>query len=189
MQVAGEVWRQSDVPKALACYYFVDPTATAPMSTSATAELPSFDIAFPTVAGDSGGVAVDGTALANQINLAVTNQPIADWPSGAALWLVWEMADDSGRAQGLAIDNLSFAATASRPITNGISLSIQGTQANPFVLTWPASAATYQLYSATNLSPPVVWTLVPTPATQTNGNFYLTLSPSNSAQFFRMVAP
>jgi hypothetical protein len=55
---------------------------------------------------------VDGTATNNQIELAVVNQPILDWPSDAALWLVWEMASAAGKSQGLAIDNFSFSATA-----------------------------------------------------------------------------
>jgi hypothetical protein len=189
LQVTGEIWRQSNLPKTLECYYVMDPTATAPMSTAATAYLPAFNVSFPTVAGDAGGAAVDGTAPANQINLAVTNQPILSWPAGAALWLIWEMADATGKAQGLAIDNLSFAATALGTPTN-ITLAVQGTAANPFVLSWPAPAIGYQLYSATNLAAPVVWSLVATPAQQSNGTFYLTISPTNAAaQFFRLMAP
>ena len=72
---------------------------------------------FPTVPGDVGGVAVDGTSSANQTNIAVSSQPITNWPPGAALWLVWEMADPAGKAQGLAIDNLSFSATRALPNT------------------------------------------------------------------------
>jgi hypothetical protein len=63
------------------------------------------NVSFPTVAGDVGGVAVDGTNPTNQISVAVTNQAITNWPPGAALWLVWEMASATGKAQGLAIDN------------------------------------------------------------------------------------
>ena len=138
VQVTGEIWRQSNLPKTLECYYLIDPTATAPMPTQATAYLPALNVSFPTVSGDVGGVAVDGTAPANQINLAVTNQAITNWPSGAALWLVWEMADSTGKAQGLAIDNLSFAATALAASTNAPVLSVQGSSANPFVISWPA---------------------------------------------------
>ena len=70
-------------------------------------------MSFPTVPADAGGVAVDGTSALNQTNLAVVNQVITNWAPGAALWLVWEMADASGKCQGLAIDNLSFSASAS----------------------------------------------------------------------------
>ena len=190
LQVTGEIWRQSDKPKTLECYYFLDPTAVAPMSTQATAYLPAFNISFPTDSGDVGGVAVDGTAPANQIVLAVTNQPISGWPPGAALWLVWEMADSTGKAQGLAIDNLSFAAAALGTPTNTVDLVAQGSSADELVLSWPAPAMGYQLYCATNLAPPVVWILVTTPAAESNGMFYLTIPPTNAAaQFFRLVAP
>jgi hypothetical protein len=133
---------------------------------------------------------VDGTAAANQSYLAVTNQAITNWPSGAALWLVWAMADSTGKSQGLAIDNLSFAATALGAPANAPVLSLQGSSAAPFVISWPASAAGYQLYSATNLTPPVTWSLVTNAATSSNGTNYLTIPVTNAtAQFFRLVAP
>ena len=118
LQLTGEVWRQSDKPKTLQFYYFIDPTATTPFSTSYTAFLPALNVSFPTVPSDVGGVAVDGTAPANQISLGVTNQVITNWPPGAALWLVWEMADATGKAQGLGIDNLSFSANQLQSTTN-----------------------------------------------------------------------
>jgi regulation of enolase protein 1 (concanavalin A-like superfamily) len=189
LQVTGEIWRQSNLPKTLQCYYWIDPTATEPMPSQATAYLPALNVVFPTVSGDVGGAAVDGTAAANETYLAVTNQAIANWPSGAALWLVWQMVDSTGKSQGLAIDNLNFSATSQSAPTNAPSLSLQGTSANPFVITWPAAASGYQLYSATNLSPPVTWSLVTTPAVQSNGTFYLTILPTNAGQFFRLAAP
>jgi hypothetical protein len=189
LQVTGELWRQSNLPKTLESYYWIDPTATAPMPAEATAYLPALNVSFPTDAGDVGGAAVDGTAATNQIYLAVTNQAITNWPSGAALWLVWEMADSTGKAQGLAIDNLSFAAIAPGASTNAPVLNLQGSSANPFVISWPASASGYQLYSATNLAPPVNWSLVNTPAAESNGTFYLTILPTNAGQFFRLAAP
>jgi hypothetical protein len=187
VQVTGEVWRQSDVAKTLECYYYIDPTATAPMSTQATASLPALNVSFPTVAADVGGVAVDGTNPTNQINLAVTNQAIASWPAGAALWLVWEMADATGKAQGLAIDNLSFAASALAAPTNAVSLSVQGSTANQFVLSWPTPASGYQLYAATNLAPPVSWSLVTNAPAARNGTNSLTIPATNAAQFFRLM--
>jgi hypothetical protein len=189
LQVTAEVWRQSNLPKTLACYYFLDPTATAPMSTHATANLPALDVAFPTVAGDTGGVAVNGTATANQTTLAVTNQPIASWTPGAALWLVWEMADNTGKAQGLAIDNFTFAASETGAPTNAPSLSVQGVNGQPVVISWPAPSTGYQLYTTTNLAVPSSWSLVTNPAVQTNGAVQVTIPTTNAAaQFFRLMA-
>jgi hypothetical protein len=189
LQVTGEIWRQSNLPKTLQCYYWIDTTATAPMPSQATAYLPGFNISFPTISADVGGAAVDGTAATNQMYLAVTNQAITNWPAGAALWLVWEMADSTGKSQGLAIDNLSFAATDPIASTNPPALNLQGSSANPFVITWPASATGYQLYSATNLAPPITWTPVTNAAAASNGTFYLTILPTNAGQFFRLMAP
>ena len=112
LRFTGEVWRQSDKAKTLQFYYLLDPAATSPFSTNNTAFLPGLNVAFPTVPADVNGVAVDGTAPANQTSLSVTNQLINSWPPGAALWLVWEMADPGGKSQGLAIDNLSFSAVS-----------------------------------------------------------------------------
>jgi hypothetical protein len=143
LQFTGEVWRQSDTPKTLLFYYFIDPTATAPFSTSYTAFLPALNVSFPRVPADVGGVAVDGTAPANQISLGLTNQVITNWPPGAALWLVWEMTDATGKAQGLGIDNLSFSAASSQSNANTApilaAIPNQSVYANTF-LTFTASA-------------------------------------------------
>jgi hypothetical protein len=61
---------------------------------------------------------VDGTLAANQTNLSIVNQTITNWPPGAALWLLWVMADPTGKAQGLAIDNLSFSAYSGASASN-----------------------------------------------------------------------
>ncbi len=175
LQVTGEIWRQSNLPKTLQCYYWIDPTATAPMPSQATGYLPALNVAFPTVSADVGGAPVDGTAATNQTYLAVTNQAITNWANGTALWIVWEMADSTGKSQGLAIDNLSFSSTASggstNTSTNAPTLNLQNSSGSPFVITWPASATGYQLYSATNLAPPVNWSLVTNAAASSNGTF------------------
>ncbi len=117
LQFTGEVWRQSDKSKTLTLSYYIDPSGKAAFWTNATASLPALNVAFPTVAQDTGGVAVDGTQALNQTNLVVANQWITNWPPGAALWLVWTMADPGGKAQGLGIDNLSFSASTAPPNT------------------------------------------------------------------------
>ena len=117
LRFTGALWRQSDKAKTLALSYRIDPTGTAPFTTNYTALLPSLDVNLPPSPGALGGVAVDGNAPANQISLGVTNQFITPWPPGAALWLIWTMADSSGRSQGLAIDDFRFSATTNAPNT------------------------------------------------------------------------
>src|ERR1019366_4589200 len=78
LQFTGEVWRQSDKPKTLALSYYIDPSGRAAFWTNATASLPALNVAFPTVALDTGGVAVDGTQAFNQTNVVVANQFITN---------------------------------------------------------------------------------------------------------------
>jgi regulation of enolase protein 1 (concanavalin A-like superfamily) len=151
LQVTGEVWRQSNLAKTLEFYYFVDPTATNAFSTAATALIPALSVSFPTVSGDVGGAAVDGTASINQTNLSIANQNIVYWPPGAALWLVWEMASPAGKSQGLAIDNLTFSATAQSSVPQ-LSGAIQPSGTN-IVLSWQGSVGqSYQLQYKANLT-------------------------------------
>ena len=179
LQFTGEVWRQSNVPKTLQFYYFIDPTGTAAFPGSATAFLPVLNVSFPTVAADSGGVAVDGTSPLNQTNLSVLDQTITNWPPGAALWLVWEMTDSTGKAQGLGIDNLSFSASIPLPVP--VSIQISGTN---IFLNWSAvSGQTYQLEYKDDLTAPT-WTPMGDPVTGTGGTLTLTNDFGDSPQRF-----
>jgi hypothetical protein len=182
LQVTGEVWRQSNLAKTLLFYYYVDPTATAPFPSEATADLPALNVYFPTVAADTGGVAVDGTAPLNQTNLNLFNQPIAGWAPGSALWLVWEMTDSTGKAQGLGIDNLSFSANVPQAVP--LNAEIAG---GSLLLNWPGAAGqTYQLESTTNLTTGV-WAPVGGSVTGTGGTLTLTNNLSGSPQlYFRL---
>ena len=182
LQFTGEVWRQSDKSKTLQFYYFIDPTATAGFPGSATAYLPALNVSFPTVPADSGGVAVDGTSPLNQTNLSVLNQAITNWPPGAALWLVWQMTDNTGKAQGLGMDNLSFS--ASIPLSVPVNIQVSGTN---IFLNWPGVAGqTYQLEYKNKLTDPA-WTPLGSPVTGTGGTLTLTNNFGASPQrFFRL---
>jgi hypothetical protein len=182
LQFTGEVWRQSSVPKTVQFYYFIDPTATATFPGSSTAFIPALNVNFPTVAADSGGVAVDGASVLNQTNLTVQNQVITNWPPGTALWLVWQMTDSSGKAQGLGIDNVSFSASV--PIS--VPLTVQTAGTNLFI-NWPAVAGqTYQLQYKDDLAAPA-WTPVGNPVTGTGVPLTLTNNFGGSAQrYFRL---
>jgi hypothetical protein len=182
VQVTGEVWRQSNVPKTLQCYYVIDPTGTNAFPTNATAYLPALNVNFPTNAADTGGVAVNGTLAVNQTNLNVANLPIANWPPGAALWLIWQMPDATGSAQGLGIDNLSFTANVAPPVLN---LQVSG---NNLLLDWPtALGQSYQLEYKNNLTDPT-WLPLGNPVPGT-GNPVTTTNTlnTNSNCFFRLV--
>jgi hypothetical protein len=179
LQFTGEVWRQSDKSKTLQFYYFIDPTGTNSFPTNTTALISALNVNFPTVSADSGGVAVDGTSPLNQTNRSVLNQAITNWPPGAALWLVWQMTDNTGKAQGLGIDNLSFSASIPLPVPVDIQIS-----ATNLLLNWSGVAGqTYQLEYKNNLTDPA-WTPLGGPVTGTGGTLTLTNDFGASPQRF-----
>ena len=180
LQFTGEVWRQSNKSKTLQFYYFIDSTGTAAFPGTATAYLPGLNVSFPTVGADSGGVAVDGTSPLNQTNLSVLNQAITNWPPGAALWLVWQMTDSTGKAQGLGIDNLSFSASI-LPVP--VNIQISGTN---LFLNWPAVAdQSYQLEYKDDPAAPT-WTPLGSPVTGAGGTLTLTNNFASPLRLFRL---
>ena len=186
LQYTAEVWRQSNLAKTLEFYYFIDPTASHSFSTNATAFLPALNAGFPTVASDVGGAAVDGTAPGSQTVLAVVNQPITNWPPGAALWLVWEMESAAGKSQGLAVDNLGFSATAPAPWSS-VSMTAQAS-GGQVVLNWPGMPGQmYQLQYKTNLSDSV-WLPIGGPAYGTGADVSLTNNLDGAQQRFYRLA-
>jgi hypothetical protein len=185
LQFTGEVWRQSNLPKSLQFYYFVDPTVTAKFPAGVTAFLPALNVSFPAVSADLNGVAVNGTLPINQTNLSVSNLTITNWPPGAALWLGWQMTDDTGKAQGLGIDNLSFSANiAPPPPPIPLNIQISGTS---LLLAWPTTEGqTYQLEYKTDLTDPT-WTPLGNPLTGTGGTLTTTNNLDGASQlFFRL---
>ena len=155
----------------------------SPRARNATAFLPALNVNFTTVAADVGGAPVDGASPLNQTNLSVWDQVITNWPPGAALWLVWQMTDSTGKAQGLAIDNLSFSAT----IPQAVPLNARFSGTNLF-LTWPAAAGQiYQLECKTNLTD-AIWTPWGNPVTGAGEPLTLTNNFGGSPQlFFRLL--
>ncbi|HEV2691511.1 MAG TPA: lamin tail domain-containing protein [Verrucomicrobiae bacterium] len=185
LQFTGEVWRQSNKSKTLQFYYFIDPAGNNTVfPTNATAFLSGLNVNFPTVSADSGGVAVNGTLPLNQTNLSVTNQTIANWPPGAALWLVWQMTSSTGTSQGLGIDNLSFSANIAPPPLNQISVTVSGT--NLFLNWLGVSGQTYQLEYIDDLAGST-WTSLGDPVTGTGGTMTVYYDFGASTQrFFRL---
>jgi len=184
LQFTGEVWRQSNKPKTLQFYYFIDTTDTTIFPTNATAFLPSLNVNFPTVTADSGGVAVNGTSPLNQTNLSVVNQAITNWPPGAALWLVWQMTDSTGKAQGLGIDDLSFSANVAPPPLNQLTIEASGT--NLFLNWLGVAGQSYQIEYEDDLASPS-WTPLGDPLTGTGGTLTISNNFGVSPQrFFRL---
>jgi hypothetical protein len=180
----GELWRQAAVAKSLSVSYWIDPAATNTFSTNTTALLTNLNANFPVNVSATNPVPVDGTSPANQISLGVTNQAIVDWPPAAALWITWQMADATGKGQGLAIDDLLFSASASQALTQP-KLSIQQLGTNVMV-SWPAALSGYLLQANSDLSQPNAWAGVSLPVILTNGSSAVLVPIGPTNQFYRL---
>ena len=182
----GALWRQSNLPKVLLFYYAIDPTAAVVFPPAVTAFVPGLNVSFPTSAAAVGGIAVDGTAAVNQATLSVGNLEITNWPANAALWLVWEMPDATGKAQGLAIDNLTFLAS-DQPLQDiGSALTILTASTN-LVMSWAAlPGQSYQIEYKDDLNAST-WTALGASITATGSFLSVTNTPSAVAQrFYRL---
>jgi hypothetical protein len=164
LNFTGEYWKTGTKPKTMAFSYSVDPAGNA--STLSQQEIASsiaysnLDISFPT--GTIVG-ATNGNLAVNQTNLSVTNLGLSTpWTPGAALWLIWSINDATGSGQGYAIDNLSFAASAtnnvtivpvSQPVLGGLAYS--ATNGLTFSFTnAPGASFEFTVWSTTNLAIP-----------------------------------
>lgn len=182
----GEIWRQSNKPKTLQCYFFMDPSDTNTWASSVTEYMPALNVNFPTVSADSGGVGVDGTAAVNQTNLSVQNYLLPQWQPGASLWLVWQMTDNTGKAQGLGIDNLNFSATAFPSGFSTPALSLQTSSGTSLLLSWPTvDGLMYQLEYNNDLNGSN-WIPLGNPVPGTGALATFNIGATNTTSFFRL---
>jgi hypothetical protein len=56
-------------------------------------------------------------------------------------------------------------------------------------VSWPAWADDWNLYSATNLVPPVFWSLVTNAVTNASGQFSVSLPKNSDVKFYRLTSP
>jgi hypothetical protein len=186
LQYTGEVWRQSNLPKTLQFYYSLDASGTNTYPDHIDALVPALNVSIPTSPSAINGIAVNGTLSANQTNLSVTNLLITAWPPGTALWLMWQMTDATGKAQGLAIDNLSFSASTlpSGFVNPSVGAAIQPDTS--LSITCPTtSGLSYQLEANTNLNS-TNWVAIGAPVAGTGNSASFNLGTTNSQIFFRV---
>ena len=109
------------------------------------------------------------------------NQRIANWPQGAALWIVWAMTNTTGSSQGMGIDNLTFSATGA-PVP--VDLVIQQVTTN-VMISWPQTAGPYTLqYNNSSPALPSAWQPLGLTPTVVNGSNTVTLPATNAVGGF-----
>jgi hypothetical protein len=200
----GEIWRNQPRSNALVFGYYIDTDGTNSAfspTNSGMVYVPALNVSFNTNA--AGLLVLDGTQSANQIILGATNLAISTWPTNAALWLVWQQLDSAGGAQGIAIDNLSFSASATVPATvitpvniNAASAHVTGSGASgaaSFSFT-NASGLTFSVLATNNINAPratwpVIGTATETPAGSGNYQFTDPNPATNTSRFYILRQP
>ena len=140
---------------------------TWPASPNAT----SYNLYRSTTNGGLYTLTASGIMTTNFSDLAVTN--------GASYYYVVTSVNWNGESS----NSIQAAATMPLPdITANYST-------NSIILTWPSTASAFNLYSTTNLSPPIVWSPVSNVITNQDGTFSASSSMDNPCQFFQLRAP
>jgi hypothetical protein len=176
LSFTGELWRQQTSAKTLSVSFYVDLTGSNGFSPNLVTEnLSNLDVSFVTGSSSSGTYGPLMTAF-----LGVTNQPISNWPPGAALWLIWQMASDASSSQGLGIDNLTFSATGAPP-----SLTIVQSNATA-IISWPLWLTGYVLQYNSALGSSNQWLNVTSPVSTNLQWSSVTVPITNTSQYFRL---
>ncbi len=159
-------------------YYYLDLTGTNGFSTNiVTGSLTNLSFAV------GGATAIWGTNGPVASNYVVfTGQPFTtNWPPGTALWLVWEMTNNTGSSQGLGIDNLTFSAAGPGtpvPLTIAASNTV-------VVFSWPSVAGT-NLQVTSDLSQPSGWVAANLLIVASNQVNTVTVPIGAGTQFYRL---
>ena len=116
----------------------------------------------------------------NHVVSATSPQPLESTNYGFVLW-----SDGGAETHDVLMPASATTLTASfeQPV---ITATVAGSELN---LAWPQWAGAMQLYSATNLSSPVAWTLVTNTAVTSNNELNVTVPMTNTVQFFQPPDP
>jgi len=115
----GEKWREggSNTADTLAFSYGLGAQNITIAGSGTFTDFSGLNFVSPTVSTTGG--AVNGNLLANQTNKSATVNGI-QWLAGQRLVLRWKDVDDSGSDDGLAIDDLTFSASAAQVLSRNI---------------------------------------------------------------------
>ena len=84
---------------------------------------------------------------------------------------------------GESADSSQIAAAAPAP------LLAAGFSDGNFTLTWTQASTSFQLYSTTNLTPPIIWLLMTNTITTSNNTSSAVIQPGDQSMFFRLISP
>ncbi len=112
------------------------------------------------------------TTAANYLDLSVSNN--------TTYYFIVTAVNTNG-------DGVASAEVAATPRA---PLQISAAMSNgKLVLAWPNWASNYMAYAASNLTPPIFWTLVTNAPRSSNGLSFISISTTQAQQYFRLNSP
>ncbi len=141
-------------------------------------------------AGNFGGTAIDVGAPQDEYAPAevYTEFDLGPWVAASTTdqWFQFQIVGKNPSSSGYT-EAFDYIRLLPAPPVLGANLALNAEQ---LLLSWPAWATNYMLYSATNLVPPIQWSFVTGAPQASNGLFYLSLPVTNwPQQFFRLSGP
>ncbi len=177
---------QINLENSLKCKYAIGAAAalTAPVGLAGSAGNRQITLTWPLIAGASGYDLWRSTNNGNAYELAAAGVNAGGYT-------------DTHAANGLVnyykVAALDACGEGANSAALGVLLPLPSLSMNvgsgSLALSWPDWATDWQLYSATNLTPPVSWTLVPNATSATNGAFHINLPVDGGTHLFRLSSP
>lgn len=117
-------------------------------------------------------------------NPVTFNAAITNLAPGTHYFFRFYATNSSGEAWAPATMPFTTVATQQPPVLSLVR------EESGYLLTWPSFGADFALYLATNLAPPVVWSLATNQPASDNAQWQIALPPgADAARFYRLQSP
>lgn len=172
--------------RALKCKFGLSggATPTAPTGLTGLAGNRQVSLNWALSAGATGYNLWRSTDGAASFDLVATNLPTSSYVDTAAA---------SGLTNYYRVAGIDDCGAGANSGALGVFLPLpaltMSANMDSITLNWPGWAGDWQLYSATNLVPPVIWTAVPNVVNSNNGQFNVSIPIDSDTRFFRLTAP
>jgi hypothetical protein len=109
LSYTGEQWHEENTTAQSITFDYSLNATTIQDGTATFSTVPALDFTSPTFVTAT-STALDGNAAANRSVIGPVTVTGLNWQPGADLWIRWSDINDTGRDQGMGLDDLSFSA-------------------------------------------------------------------------------
>jgi len=189
VQIHGAALSDADrlnIERALRCQYGLSggTTPTAPLALSGSAANRQISLNWMLVPGATEYQLSRSTDNGQSYELIASNLTTSSYVDTTAI---------NGEINYYCVTALNSCGAGANSASIGIQLPLPGlvmtTTASDLTLTWPSWASDWILLSATNLTPPALWSPVTNQISSNANGFSVTLPIGTGTEFFRLASP